>query len=284
MKQYQLVEIGKTKLEAAGISEAGIDAELLWLFLSKQDKMNFILNRQEDVASEMADAYLDLIGKRASRMPLQYITGTQNFMGFDFLTAPGVLIPRFDTETLVEQADKRIEKMMRNAENRNIRVLDMCCGSGCIGLSIALMNPDVSVDLCDISEDALSLTKKNADALQAKCSIIKSDLFQNITGTYDLIVSNPPYIESAVIDSLMPEVKDFEPRLALDGDTDGLKFYRKITEDAENYLNENGYLLFEIGNHQAYDVQQLLVDNGFADICTVKDLCGNDRVVTAKHL
>ena len=152
MKQYQLVEIGKTKLEAAGISEAGIDAELLWLFLSKQDKMNFILNRQEDAASEMADAYLDLIGKRASRMPLQYITGTQNFMGFDYFTAPGVLIPRFDTETLVEQADKRIEKMMQNAENRNIRVLDMCCGSGCIGLSIALMNPDVSVDLCDISE------------------------------------------------------------------------------------------------------------------------------------
>ena len=200
-------------------------------------------------------------------------------MGYDFETAPDVLIPRFDTEVLVEQANRLIQDI----HSDKMSVLDMCCGSGCIGLSVALMNQDIHIDLCDISDSAIALTKKNAKRLEVSdYTVIKSDLFDKIDKRYDMILSNPPYIESKVIDGLMPEVRDYEPRLALDGDADGLKFYRAIIENAESYLNEKGYILFEIGNHQAHDVQQLLVDKHFEDVRVVKDLAGNDRVVIGR--
>ena len=279
MTQYQLVTAGIEKLNEHNVPDADIDAELLWLYVSGQDKMAYIMNRQEEVAEEVQIAYEAVIEKRSKRIPLQYITGTQCFMGYDFETAPDVLIPRFDTEVLVEQANC----LIRGIHSDKMSVLDMCCGSGCIGLSVALMNPGVHIDLCDISDSAIALTTKNAKRLAvADYTVIKSDLFEKIDKKYDMIVSNPPYIESDVIDGLMPEVRDHEPRLALDGDMDGLKFYKAITENAESYLNEKGYILFEIGNHQAYDVQQLLVDRRFEEIRVVKDLAGNDRVVIGR--
>ena len=279
MTQYQLVTAGKEKLNEHNVPDADIDAELLWLYVSGQDKMAYIMNRQEEVAEEVQTAYETVIEKRSKRIPLQYITGTQCFMGYDFETAPDVLIPRFDTEVLVEQANR----LIRGIHSDKMSVLDMCCGSGCIGLSVALMNPGVHIDLCDISDSAIALTTKNAKRLAvADYTVIKSNLFEKIDKKYDMIVSNPPYIESDVIDGLMPEVRDHEPRLALDGDMDGLKFYKAITENAESYLNEKGYILFEIGNHQAYDVQQLLVDRRFEEIRVVKDLAGNDRVVIGR--
>lgn len=279
MTQYQLVTAGKEKLNEHNVPDADIDAELLWLFVSKQDKMAYIMNRQEDVTETIRSSYEALIDKRSKRIPLQYITGIQCFMGYDFETASDVLIPRFDTEVLVEQANRLIQDI----HSDKMSVLDMCCGSGCIGLSVALMNQDIHIDLCDISDSAIALTTKNAKRLEVSdYTVIKSDLFDKINKRYDMILSNPPYIESKVIDGLMPEVRDYEPRLALDGDTDGLKFYRAIIENAESYLNEKGYILFEIGNHQAHDVQQLLVDKHFEDVRVVKDLAENDRVVIGR--
>lgn len=279
MTQYQLVTAGKEKLNEHNVPDADIDAELLWLFVSKQDKMAYIMNRQEDVTETIRSSYEALIDKRSKRIPLQYITGIQCFMGYGFETAPDVLIPRFDTEVLVEQANRLIQDI----HSDKMSVLDMCCGSGCIGLSVALMNQDIHIDLCDISDSAIALTTKNAKRLEVSdYTVIKSDLFDKIDKRYDMILSNPPYIESKVIDGLMPEVRDYEPRLALDGDADGLKFYRAIIENAESYLNEKGYILFEIGNHQAHDVQQLLVDKHFEDVRVVKDLAENDRVVIGR--
>lgn len=279
MTQYQLVTAGKEKLNEHNVPDADIDAELLWLFVSKQDKMAYIMNRQEDVTETIRSSYEALIDKRSKRIPLQYITGIQCFMGYDFETVPDVLIPRFDTEVLVEQANRLIQDI----HSDKMSVLDMCCGSGCIGLSVALMNQNIHIDLCDISDSAIALTTKNAKRLEVSdYTVIKSDLFDKIDKRYDMILSNPPYIESKVIDGLMPEVRDYEPRLALDGDADGLKFYRAIIENAESYLNEKGYILFEIGNHQAHDVQQLLVDKHFEDVRVVKDLAENDRVVIGR--
>ncbi|MBC5662294.1 peptide chain release factor N(5)-glutamine methyltransferase [Coprococcus sp. NSJ-10] len=279
MTQYQLVTAGKEKLNEHNVPDADIDAELLWLFVSKQDKMAYIMNRQEDVTETIRSSYEALIDKRSKRIPLQYITGIQCFMGYDFETTPDVLIPRFDTEVLVEQANRLIQDI----HSDKMSVLDMCCGSGCIGLSVALMNQNIHIDLCDISDSAIALTTKNAKRLEVSdYTVIKSDLFDKIDKRYDMILSNPPYIESKVIDGLMPEVRDYEPRLALDGDADGLKFYRAIIENAESYLNEKGYILFEIGNHQAHDVQQLLVDKHFEDVRVVKDLAENDRVVIGR--
>lgn len=279
MTQYQLVTAGKEKLNEHNVPDADIDAELLWLFVSKQDKMAYIMNRQEDVTETIRSSYEALIDKRSKRIPLQYITRIQCFMGYDFETTPDVLIPRFDTEVLVEQANRLIQDI----HSDKMSVLDMCCGSGCIGLSVALMNQNIHIDLCDISDSAIALTTKNAKRLEVSdYTVIKSDLFDKIDKRYDMILSNPPYIESKVIDGLMPEVRDYEPRLALDGDADGLKFYRAIIENAESYLNEKGYILFEIGNHQAHDVQQLLVDKHFEDVRVVKDLAENDRVVIGR--
>lgn len=276
MKQCELINEGKNRLEYAGVPDVDIDGELLWLYCSNQSRTDLITFRDREVTEKEKNEYFNLIDKRCKRIPLQYITGKQCFMGFDFYTAENVLIPRFDTEALVEQVDIFLKKKYGQGD---MSILDMCCGTGCIGISLKLMNKNADVDLCDISDDAIRLTKKNAEKHNVKCNIIKSDLFEKINRKYDIIVSNPPYVESDVIDCLMPEVRDYEPRLALDGDTDGLKFYKKIIADAEKFLNDEGYLFFEIGNNQAHDVQQLLVDNDFTDIHVVKDLCKNDRVV-----
>ena len=177
MTQYQLVTAGKEKLNEHNVPDADIDAELLWLFVSKQDKMAYIMNRQEDVTETIRSSYEALIDKRSKRIPLQYITGIQCFMGYDFETAPDVLIPRFDTEVLVEQANRLIQDI----HSDKMSVLDMCCGSGCIGLSVALMNQDIHIDLCDISDSAIALTTKNAKRLEVSdYTVIKSDLFDKI--------------------------------------------------------------------------------------------------------
>ncbi len=275
MKIYELIKYGTGRLQACNITEAETDAELLWLHVSKMDKMKLLLEKGQEAEKGLEQAYLSLIEKRTQRVPLQYITGIAGFMGMDFHTAKDVLIPCMDTETLVIKALELIEDCRTDFP----KVLDMCCGSGCIGISVKKHSDKCHVTLADISDAAIALTKENAMALGAACDVIKSDLFENINDRYDFIISNPPYIESNVIESLMPEVKDHEPRLALDGSSDGLVFYRKIICDAAKYLKDDGYVLFEIGNNQAEDVQHLLVDAGYEDIHVIKDLCGNDRVV-----
>lgn len=223
--------------------------------------------------ASLYEKYMELIDKRATHVPLQYITGHQEFMGLDFMVSPAVLIPRQDTEILVEE----VEKVCAGKS-----VLDMCTGSGCIIISLKKRGQIKSAAAADISEEALAVAKINAAKNEADISFIHSNMFTHIEEKYDIIVSNPPYIETEVIKGLMPEVRDFEPLGALDGDEDGLKFYRILAKESKNHLTQNGMLFLEIGCEQAKDVSELLAENGFENIRVVKDYAGLDRVVTAQ--
>ena len=227
---------------------------------------------------EQEKAYLDLTEKRCQRMPLQYLTGEQEFMGLPFAVNEHVLIPRQDTEVLVEEAIQILKNRMPDAE-----VLDLCTGSGCIGISIQSFCPDTKVTGADISKEALQVAKHNALQNQVPVSFVHSDLFSEISGRFDMIVSNPPYIPSNVIDTLMPEVRDHEPMGALDGKADGLYFYRRITEESVAHLNDGGYLLYEIGHDQAEAVSGFMKEHGFNDIKVIRDLAGLDRVVRGRR-
>ena len=211
-------------------------------------------------------------------MPYAYITGTKEFMGINFKVNEDVLIPRDDTEILVS---KVIELIKEKTNDSIIKILDMCTGSGCIAISIAheFKNRNISVWATDISADALNVAKENALANDAKINFIQSDLFSELTNKFDIIVSNPPYIKSKVINSLQREVKDNEPLIALDGGEDGLDFYKRISNDAKNYLNNNGILAFEIGFDQKEEIIKILQDEGYTNIEAYTDYSGNDRVV-----
>lgn len=281
MKLCELLRMGRDRLEKSGVPDADIDADILWQYLSGMNRMDMIMAREDDVDDDKSEAYMKFIEKRCTRIPLQYITGEQNFMGYDFDTAEDVLIPRMDTETLVETA----LKLVKDADH-NVDVLDMCCGSGCIGVSFGLWNKNSRIVLADVSEAAVGLTRRNVAKLCAgddRFEVVRTDLFEQISGKYDLILSNPPYIRSDVIETLMPEVREYEPHLALDGTADGLYFYRIIADKAREYIKDEGYVVFEIGNDQAEDVQYLLVDSGYDDIHVVQDLSGNDRVVYGRY-
>lgn len=277
MKQYELINYGRRRLSDSKVPDSDIDADILWQYVSGMDRTQMLLSRNEEVTGRKTECYTELIDRRCSREPLQYITGTQEFMGYEFDTAYGVLIPRQDTETLVETALKLY---------RGCRALDMCCGTGCIGISYGLLCGGCDVTLADISDPAIELTKRNVAKLCGdswRFEVIKTDMFDNIHGEYDIILSNPPYIRSDVIDTLMPEVRDYEPRLALDGYSDGLYFYRIIIDKAREHIKDEGYVVFEIGNDQAEDVQHLFVDSGYDDIHVVKDLRRMDRVVYGRY-
>ena len=265
----------------ADVPDAGWDA---WCLLEyaiasaegkKVDRTWYLLNREEEIPQKTLECYKQLAQKRKERIPLQHLTGEQEFFGYPFYVNEHVLIPRQDTEILVEEALKR--------KKEGMRILDMCTGSGCILLSILKQMRQAEGVGADISEKALEVAKKNAQRLQVDASFIQSDLFTNVKGRYNMIVSNPPYIETQVIEGLMPEVRKHEPRLALDGREDGLYYYRSIISQCPAYLKEGADLLFEIGSGQAEAVEGLLLDAGFTDICTVKDLAGLDRVVLGTY-
>lgn len=277
MTVREIIENAEHKMAEAGIEESYYDSRALWEYATGQDRIAMLLNMNEQVDDGIYSRYMNFVHRRCDRTPLQYITGTQNFMGLDFLTAPGVLIPRYDTETVVSSAIDIIKK------KKYTSVLDMCCGSGCIGLTIGHECNLNRLVLGDISGQAVSLTEKNADRLDIVCNIVETDMFSGIDGRFDLIISNPPYIRSDVIPTLMPEVRDHEPKLALDGSADGLVFYRRISADAADYLNAGGYLVYEIGNDQGDEVSAIMRGNGFSDVTVLKDLNNNDRAVTG-HL
>lgn len=278
MKIYrEVLREGEELLAQAGIPEAKADA--WWLFSSafSMDRAAYLLHSFDVSDGEGYRTYTGLLQRRANRIPLQYILGSQEFCGYDFQVNESVLIPRQDTEVLVEQAVCIIGK------KRPYKVLDMCTGSGCIGISVGKMCPWVWVDAVDISEEALEVAIGNKEKNRADNVMFqRSDLFENISGTYDMILSNPPYIESAAIPSLMPEVRDYEPKLALDGAEDGLKFYRSITKQSADYLKQGGYLLYEIGCNQAEAVCELMKGAGYTEIRVIKDMAHLDRVVIGK--
>lgn len=277
MQYAKLYQIGKEQLQKAGITDAELDARLLLEFICHTDRNALYAHGDQEIEDEKMQDFLQLIEKRAVHIPLQHLTGEQNFMGLDFLVNEHVLIPRQDTEILVEE-------IMRDLHD-GIRILDMCTGSGCILLSLLHYSNDCSGVGVDVSEDALAVARQNADRLAEKQAVfIQSDLFEKVEGSFDLIVSNPPYIRSQEITGLMPEVREHEPHLALDGKDDGLHFYREIIKGAMPHLKRGGQLFFEIGYDQGEAVQALLAANGYTEIAVVKDYAGLDRVVYGTFL
>ena len=277
MQYAKLYQIGKEQLQKAGITDAELDARLLLEFICHTDRNALYAHGDQEIEDEKMHDFLQLIEKRAAHIPLQHLTGEQNFMGLDFLVNEHVLIPRQDTEILVEE-------IMRDLHD-GIRILDMCTGSGCILLSLLHYSNDCSGVGVDVSEDALAVARQNADRLAEKQAVfIQSDLFEKVEGSFDLIVSNPPYIRSQEIAGLMPEVREHEPHLALDGKDDGLHFYREIIKGAMPHLKRGGQLFFEIGYDQGEAVQALLAANGYTEIAVVKVYAGLDRVVYGTFL
>ena len=280
MTLREAYEYGQEQLKKAKIEDAALDAWYLLEHVTGVSRAEYFLHMSREVLPEQLRAYEACLCQRAQHIPLQHITGVQEFMGLAFAVNEHVLVPRQDTEVLVEQVLPVLEPGMH--------VLDMCTGSGCILISLLKLckrsgetnaNQKITGIGVDISEEALTVAKQNAKALEAEATFLQSDLFDKVQGTYDVIVSNPPYIRTAVIEELKEEVKFHDPFLALDGKEDGLYFYRKIIEESPKYLKDSGKLYLEIGHDQGEDVKQLLETAGFTDVTVKKDLAGLDRVV-----
>lgn len=271
-----IIKKAEEKLKEAGVVDFTVDSWLLAEFVFKINRTGFYMDPMMTVSKERADKYMELVGIRASKIPLQHITGSQEFMGLDFKVNEDVLIPRQDTELLVENAITYIKSVKGNVD-----VLDMCTGSGCIAISIDRLCENAKVTAVDFSGKALVVARENNALNKADVTFFQSDLFENVEKQYDVIVSNPPYIKTEEIESLMDEVRIHEPMMALDGDCDGLKFYKKIAKEGRQHLRSNGIIFFEIGYDQGQTVPAILEENGYKDIKVYKDLSGNDRVVTA---
>lgn len=292
MKTRILVKEGEYRLAKAFCMDAKIDAEELYCFLTGLDKVGLFLRANEEVDEETEKKYMELIDKRVQRIPLQHITGTQEFMGHTFKVDPHVLIPRQDTETLVEEAAKTIQNtpvrkltfMEKLRGSKEWDVLDLCCGSGAIGISLAKICSNIKVTASDISPEAIAVAAENAASLRAKVKFVEGDMFEPLNGKkFDMIVTNPPYIRTAMISILQEEVKNHEPLTALDGGRDGLNFYRIIVKKAAEHLKPEGFLMMEIGHDQGEDLRKMLKDDGrYTPAEVIKDLPGKDRVVKCK--
>lgn len=320
MKYYELLKQGENVLEESGISEAAVDAWILFESAFGMNQSQYFLKKMDEVPEDEARKsqialFRKYIEERCTHRPVQYITGRWNFMGMELEVNEHVLIPRFDTECLVEKAIQVIHCIRQSKQpDTSVKVLDMCTGSGCIAISIKklcdrkkdipnqceynndskLKNHshkeekldfgDLYVEAADISQKALEVAMRNAGQQNVDIRFVQSDLFQNMDSgrKFDIIISNPPYIKTEEIASLMPEVRSFEPMIALDGDVDGLKFYRKIIDEGREFIQDGGFLLFEIGCHQGRAVKELLERCGYHGIEIIRDLAGLDRVVAAR--
>ena len=279
------------RLKERGIPEASLDAWLLLEYVTGVSRASYYADPDREMNGTDLKRYRFLIGQRAEHIPLQHLTGTQEFMGLEFAVNDQVLIPRQDTEILVEQALAVLKNGEVPAGRGHIRILDMCTGSGCILLSVLHWSRKMLQDRtaggqdiliegtgADVSPGALATAEENARRLGVKAEFVQSDLFDSISGRYGMILSNPPYIRTAEIENLQEEVRLHDPVLALDGREDGLYFYRRIVR--ESCLENGGMLMFEIGFDQAEAVSGLMRDAGFAGIAVKKDLAGLDRVVS----
>lgn len=269
----ELLQAAVIKLKQQNIEDAEIDAWYLLEHVFRIKRIDYFLCQDSLAPEKDSLHYENLILQRASHIPLQHIIGNQEFMGLDFEVSKDVLIPRQDTEILVEE-------VLKVCEHKEI--LDMCTGSGCIIISLAKLSSLKKAVGVDISEQALLIAAKNSRKHIVNIEFIKSNLFEKLEGIYDIIVSNPPYIPTGEIEGLMPEVKNHEPMLALDGDLDGLVFYRNISFQAMRFLRSKGYLFFEIGHDQGKAVENILYTQGYENIKVIKDLSGHDRVVSAR--
>lgn len=272
--------LAEKELKEGGVPDADIDAQLLLEYASSLGRGQLFLKENEQIPQAVLAIYREAVSRRKRRIPLQQIVGTACFMGMDFIVSEHVLTPRQDTEVLAEQAIDHIRRIQkgRGASGERVRVLDVCTGSGCLIVSAARFCPGIEAVGTDISRDALDIARRNVQNSGTDVSLLCGDLFEKVSGGFDLIMSNPPYVRSDDIPKLMEEVRDHEPRLALDGGQDGLSFYRRIIEKAPLYLKEGGCLLFEIGADQGRDVRHLLKAHGFGDMSVIKDYSGLDRV------
>lgn len=279
MTAAELIAQAAKRLSDAGVPEPELDAKILFLEAFHMDQVHFLMNRMRPLTEEQRaqqETYEVMIDRRSARVPLQQILGSQEFMGLDFFVNEHVLIPRQDTETLVEL-------VLQEQQSTEKKLLDLCTGSGCIAISLAVKGGYESVTATDLSEEALKMAERNAKAHQKEIIFRQGDLFsalpQSEAGTFDIITSNPPYIPTAVIATLEPEVREHEPMMALDGTEDGLKFYRQIAKKAGTWLKPGGVIYLEIGYDQGEAVSGLLREAGFDKVRVVKDLPGKDRVV-----
>lgn len=274
MRYLELYQQGREALMQAGIDEASLDARLLLEFCCGTDHNTLLVHPELEIEAKQEIRYNELIVKRRKHVPLQYLTGQQEFMGLSFWVNENVLIPRQDTEILVEEV---LREPFDGAD-----ILDMCTGSGCILLSLLHYSNECHGVGVDLSPLALEVAKKNAERLGiTQTHFVESDLFERVEGKFDILVSNPPYICSSVIPTLMMQVRDYEPIMALDGKEDGLFFYRRIIEEAKDYLRAGARLYFEIGYDQAEAVSGILCAAGYEQIKVCKDYAGLDRVVSA---
>ncbi len=266
----EIIVWAETLLKEHGVPESRLDALYLLEDITGVTRSQYMFCQEDTVPKKFISEFSTAVMQRSQRVPVQYITGKTEFMGLPFLVNENVLIPRQDTECLLEE-------LLPLANGKQI--LDLCTGSGCIAISLAVLAEDTVVTAGDISPGALEVARENAVKNQASIQFVQGDLFENISGKFDLIVSNPPYIESKVLDTLMPEVKEYEPILALDGKEDGLHFYREIIRYAPEYLKPGGMLAFEIGYNQYDSVCKLMQKQGFVHVYGKKDLAGLDRMV-----
>lgn len=266
--------MGMQKLKEAEIGEAQLDARILLEEVCGTDHNTLLCHGDREVSEAEEEQYRKALEQRAVHVPLQHLLGYQDFMGLRFQVNEYVLIPRQDTEILVEEAMRYLHDGMR--------ILDLCTGSGCILLSLLHYSNDCEGVGVDISQEALQVAAQNAELLGIKADFLKSDLYEKVTGKFDLLVSNPPYIERKVIPTLMEEVREYDPYIALDGGEDGLDFYRRIIGEAQDYLKRGGQILMEIGSGQAKAVSELLREAGFKEIDVCRDFAGLDRVVSGR--
>lgn len=273
MTYWELYRTGAERLEEAQVPDSALDARLLLEFVCRITRSDLLVHGDRECKEEDRERYLELIGERRKRIPLQQITGRQDFMGMTFQVNENVLIPRQDTEILVEEAMKGL--------HGGFRILDLCTGSGCILISLLRYSHGCSGVGADISPDALEVARENARNLipEEQALFLESDLFEKIEGKFEILVSNPPYIASGILETLMPEVRDHEPVIALDGKKDGLYYYREIIKKCPEYLCGGAGVYLEIGYDQAAAVSELMRDAGFCGIRVVKDYAGLDRVV-----
>lgn len=282
MKALESLRTAKESLERSSIEDAAKEAETIIAHCLKTDRATLYRDNPQIPGGPAAEID-SLVKRRATREPLQYILGYMEFLALKIKVGQGVLIPRPETELLAEEAIKIISNF--KFQILNFKILDLCTGSGCLALSLAKELPDIEVYGTDISESAIKYANKNAALNMIKnVTFLEGSLFEPVKGlTFDLIVSNPPYIRSNDIQDLQPEIKDWEPQDALDGGADGLDYYRLIIHAAKNYLNEGGYLMLELGINQADAVKRMAEDAGLKDITLIKDYAGIDRIFIAQN-
>ena len=282
----QLLKEGEQRLLENQIENGTMEARYLLEYICDLNWAQYLLQADTEADPQEERRYMEAVERRCTHYPLQYILGTAGFMGLEFMVNESVLIPRQDTEVLVET-------VLKEADIPGGKLLDMCTGSGCILISLMVLGRYGRGVGADVSEDALRVARMNGifnrenwenNGRGANDILwLQSDLFEKVNGRFDVIVSNPPYIPAEVIETLMPEVREYEPRQALLGADEGLEFYKKISEAAKEYLNPEGWLFFEIGCEQAEAVSEILSENGFREIHTVRDLAGLDRVVYGRR-